>query len=270
VLFRSGGGQIHIGSSSIGGDLIIGGGTIRIDAPVRGDITIGGGEIYLNAPVSGNVRIRADQITLGPRANITGSFNYSSRNEAVLESGAVIQGETVFNKIEIRKGRHAFPGFAAILSVSLLIRLLMFFVGATVFAMIFKRYARELVEKAMAQPFREIGRGLITLIVLPVTSVLLLVTIIGIPLGILGLIAFAGLIAFLCIASPVVLGSMVHRWVFKPKDYKISWTTILLGVVLYLALDLIPFLGWILKLLVILLTFGALVNIKWSIAKHWR
>ena len=264
-----GGGQINLAGPSIAGDVALGGGSIRIDSPVTGSVKIGGGDVYINAPIGGNLNIQAEKITLGPKAIIAGDFSYSSSNEATLEEGAVVRGKTTFTEF---KGVDDIGkiGFIALLSLGLVTKFFLALVGAFALTLIFRRFSETLVRTAAARPFFEMGRGFIFLIMAPIASVILLFTVIGVPLGLLGLIAFVGSLLFVSIATPVVLGSMVYRFVFKGVDYEISWKTIFLGAALYALLGLIPIIGWLLKFAIILLTLGAALNIKWRALEDWR
>lgn len=268
-----GGGQIILSGKTIGGDAAIAGGTVRLDSEVKGNVKMAGGEIYLNAPVGGDVDIKADKLTLGPNADIRGNLKYEATKPAVIEEGGRVRGETTFSEL---KGRGGFNkemsaglifGFLSLVFIS---KFLMMLTAALVFGLVFRRYSKELVETAMANPLKELGRGIITFIVLPVLSVILLVTVIGIPFGVLGLLSFAMLFIFGAIITPVFLGSLVYKWASKESDYIINWKTILLGVVVYSILGLIPFLGWIAICVSVSIALGAALNIKWQVAKTWR
>jgi hypothetical protein len=264
----AGGGQIQLAGDRIGGDLAVGAGTLRLDSPVAGDAQIGGGDIYINASIAGNLEVQADKVTLGPEANVAGDFIYSSPRLAVIEDGAVIGGETSYT--ETKGKRMSKSGMAAIFSVALLVKVLMTFVGALAFTLVFKRYFGALLQRAVQSPLAHMGLGIVFLIVTPILSLVLLITVLGIPLGMLGLIGFAGALIFASLAAPVVLGSVVDKWMFKRHEYRITWVTVLIGVALYVLVGLIPFIGWIAKFLVFLVTIGAVLNVKWSIAKEWR
>jgi hypothetical protein len=134
----------------------------------------------------------------------------------------------------------------------------------------FRRYCSELAHLAATEALSGIGRGLVFFIITPVISVALLFTVVGIPLGSIGLLAYATAIIFVYLASPIVIGSVVHRWIFKPSAYVVSWKTILLGVIVYFLLDFIPFIGNFLQFGIMLLVLGAALKIKWDVAKEWR
>lgn len=264
-----GGGQVQITGAGVGGDLLVGGGVVRVDAPIKGNVHIGGGEIFLNAPVSGNVEFNGDKLTLGRLANIGGNLTYRAKKEAVMEEGAVVQGETKYEPWKNTRSGYK-TALPVILSIFVLGKFFALLTCSLLLGLFFRRYANELVQKAVAQPLLEIGRGFVTLIVLPAASVLLFVTLVGIPLGILGMVSFIGAIVFSLIAVPIVLGSVAQKWIFKGDHYEVSWKTILLGAVLYAILGIIPFIGWIIACGFMLLTLGAALKIKVDIVRSWR
>ena len=265
-----GGGQTSVTGAGVGGDVLWAGGMLRVDAPVGGNMQLAGGEVVINSHVRGNVSFKGQKLTLGKDAVIDGNLDYSAQKEATMEVGAVVKGQTNFEQLKNAPPKMSGKGIIAILSVLFLGKFLALLVFALALGLFFNRYSAVLVGNAVTQPLLEMGRGLIVLIVLPVVSVMLLVTLIGVPLGLLGLIAFATL---LLIASPlaaIILGSVLHKWMFKPAEYQIAWQTILLGAVVYTLLGLIPILGGIAKFVLVLLAIGSMMKIKWDIAKGWR
>ncbi|TSC51843.1 MAG: hypothetical protein LiPW41_790 [Parcubacteria group bacterium LiPW_41] len=265
-----GGGQITLSGKSVGGDVAIAGGTVRVDSEVKGKAKIAGGKIYINAPIDGNVDIKAENLTLGPNANIKGNLKYEATKPVTIEEGGKVSGETSFTEIKRNKGgRKDTNGVFGFFDFALLTKFVTLLVSSLVIGLIFTKYSKELVEKATANPLKELGRGIVTLIVLPILSIILLVTIIGIPFGIIGLLSFIILFVFASILTPLFLGSLVYRWISK-SEYIVNWKTILLGVVIYMLLGLIPFMGWIIICVSAAITLGAMLNIKWQVAKEWK
>lgn len=267
----AGGGQVTITGPGVGGDIIAGAGTLRIEAPVSGDVRIGGGSVFINAPIGGAVYFKGDKLELGANAKIGKDLTYSSPKEVTMADGATVAGTVNYTEStgkDVRAGRTAV--IAAVLSLALLAKLLMTFVCALIFGLLLKRYTRTLLERISDRPLLELRRGFATLVLLPVASILLLVTVVGIPFGALGLIGFAALMIFASIAAPIVLGSFVHSWFSKSKELRVTWLTILTGSVLYIVLTFIPVVGWIAKALLVFLVVGAASKIKWDIVKEWR
>lgn len=263
------GGQVNIGGAGVGGDVVVGSGVVRIDAPVRGSIKIGGGEVYINSSVGGDVNIEADKITLGPNTVIAGNFSYSANEEASMEEGAVVRGETAFTE---RSGFGSIgkAGIAALFSLWFIGKLFMSLAGALVLALVFRRYAKVLVETATTKPLLEVGRGLVFLIVTPIVSIILFTTVVGVLFGLLGMIALGGALLIVSMSAPILVGAVVHKLLFKPTEYQISWKTVVLGVAIYALIGIIPFVGAIVKLGIVLLVLGAIIKIKWNVLQDWR
>ena len=267
-----GGGQTQISGGGVGGDVLWGGGALQVTAPVGGNMRLSGGEVVINSRVRGNVEFKGGKLTLGKDAIIEGNLDYTAQSEAVLETGAVVRGKTTFE--QQKAATSTFPisttSILAILSVFILIKFLAMLAFALVLGLVFKRYTQTFVRNAMAQPLLEMGRGLIVLVVLPIASIIALVTLIGIPFGILGLLAFAILMLVSCAFASIVVGSLVHKWMFKSAEYQATWQTILLGVVVFTLLGSIPLVGSVAKFLLVLLALGSIMKIKWDVAKGWR
>lgn len=263
----TGGGQISILGSGIGGDAVIGGGNIRIDAPVAGNLLVGGGNVYINAPIGGNVKIEAEKITLGKNAVISGNLAYRSSEEMVKEAGAIVKGRVDFEPL-IKKSVSP-KIFAAVFSAFLLWKFFALLVCGLVIGLLLRRYSNEIVALAVKRPLLELGRGVITLIVMPVASIFLLITLVGIPFGIAGLLGFVIIMIFSWIITPIIIGSIVYRY-FSKKALEISWKTILLGVFLYMLLGFIPFIGSLARTLLILLSLGVISGLKLRVLKEWR
>lgn len=262
------GGQVTVAGEGVGGDATIGGGMVRLDAPVTGDVMVGGGNVYLNSTVDGDVVVDAETLTLGSEANIAGSLLYTASSELTQEDGAVVTGETVFNERTPSARPEPETVMAAGASAVILGQFLALLVSALLLGLIFNRFAVTLVQKATNRPFSSLGLGLVLLAALPVISVLLLMTLIGIPLGILGLISFVALMLVGWILVPIVLGSLLSNYFFKTGT-AVTWKTILLGAVVYSLLGLVPLLGWLVQILALFMTLGAIVVVKWEVAREW-
>lgn len=263
-------GQTSISGGGVGGDVLWAGGMLRVDAPVAGSMRLAGGEVVINARVRGNVEFKGTKLTLGKDAVIDGNLTYAAQAEATKEEGAVVKGQTAFEPQKSNAPEVSAKSIIAILSVLFFGKFLASLVFALALGLFFRRYALSLVGNVVAQPLLEAGRGLIVLIVLPIVSVILLVSLIGIPLGLLGLISFAALLLVACPLAAILTGSVVHKWIFKPSEYQVTWQTILLGVFIYTLLGLIPVIGSLAKFVLMLLALGSIIKMKWEVAQEWR
>ena len=267
-----GGGQITVGGPGVRGDTAIGGGTISINAPLAKNLTVRGGSVYIDAPIAGNVTIDATTLTLGSGAVITGDLTYKATKELTQEDGAVVRGQVHFEpKVQAAPtpapvSADAVFGFFAFAFIGKFLALL---VCALVIGLGLRRYSNDLVARATSRPLVELGRGLIAVAAIPVISVLLLVTLVGIPFGVLGLLGFVVLLIFSWILAPIVIGAWVYGY-FSKQPYEVSWKTILLGALIYTLFGLVPVVGGLLHALVCLLVLGAVVGFKTEIIRQWK
>lgn len=264
---RLAGGTIILGGK-IGGDLILGGGQVNISGDgILGDVIIGGGNVYINAPIGGNVMIEADKVTLGSLAVISGNLTYRATKELIKEEGAVVKGVIDF---KLRDNKSISSKFSTtIFSEVFLWEFLTLLACAFLIGLTLRRYNKEIIILTISQPFHLLGKGILTLIIFPLVFILLFVTLIGIPLGLLGLLGFIILLIFSWIMVPIILGSIIFRYFFK-KELEISWKTIFFGALIYSIIGIIPFLGVLLKMVLILITLGALITFKWRVIKEWK
>lgn len=261
------GGNVHI-SGKVGGDVLIAGGAVRLDAPVAGSVRIAGGDVTINSAIVGNVEVQSDKLTLGSGAKITGDLSYHAATKAQMDNGAIVSGETAYTpRVNVREGLK--QGVIAFLSLWFVLKFLMLLVGAMAFGLFFKKYWDELTKRSLAAPMPEFVTGLVTVIVLPIISAVLIATVVGMPLGFLGFLIFFAMMVFGGLIAPVILGNMLSIWLFK-KSGETSWKTILLGVVVFYIAGFIPFVGWLARTFFLLLAIGAALRFKWGIAKEWR
>lgn len=263
-----GGGQVTIGGLGIGGDVLMAGGSIRIDAPVAGAIRIAGGDVYINAPVGGDVVVEAGTLTLGSGAVIHGNVTYHSEKEMTKESGASVIGSVEWTP-RVRTempDRTTKGGILALLGVG---KFLMLFLSALVLGLGFKRYSVDVLRRVTERPFFEMGRGFIVLVVMPVLSVLLMMTLLGIPFGFILALGYIVLLLVAWIVSPIVVGSLAFKYLAK-RELEVNWKTILVGTIVYSLISIVPILGGIFCFILMLTTLGAMVALKQKIASEWR
>ncbi len=256
-----GGGNITISkSASVGGDLIIGGGTVNIEGPVAGNVLLGGGQIIINSKIGGQVKAKVNELKLGPQAEIAKNLIYSSPEEASMDEGAKILGEVDFKKLEVKKSS-AFKSrgmLFGILTLGFLIKILMGIAVGLVLVYIFRNMTERAIKESLAHFWANLGRGFATLILTPVAAIIILITVIGAWLA--GLIGLAYiLIVFLSLAlANIALGSWLIKVVKKRDKYLVNWQAVVLGVVALRIIVLIPFVGWLVGLIFMLIGLGTL------------
>jgi cytoskeletal protein CcmA (bactofilin family) len=262
----AGGGQITVTSPKIGGDVLMAAGTVHLSAPVSGSATIRGGSVVIDAPISGDLEVHAQSLTLGSHAVISGNLTYEAPKAATMETGASVKGKTVFTPIvDVSVGPEA---AFALLSVWILSVLASLIVSALIVRMLFRRYVVELGNAVLVKSWRALGVGFVALVVIPAAGFVMMLTVVGIPLGMLTFVSYAALLVFSWMMAPIVIGAFIEKWWYE-RSPQMPWQVIVYGAIAYSLIGILPIIGGIFKFVVILITLGSVIEKKWEIAAEW-
>lgn len=266
------GGSVVIPSDvTIGKDLVVVGGQVSLDGTVAGNARIIGGTAVINGHIAGNIYARIDDtITVNKNAVIGGTLEYSARKAEALkvQEGASLAGEPVFKKREIPQPIKPQKFFAAAAGMFIFIKLASFIVAALVAIKLFKRFSDSVVEGSVRDPLRALGYGFVALITIPVASILLLITVIGVPLAGMSMLVYGLLTLLACIYAGIVVGAWGNKLIRKTERAEITWQNAAGGVVLLTVIKFIPVIGWIAGFLAFLVTFGSIAEIAHK--KFWK
>jgi len=260
------GGQVTL-SGPIGGDVVVAGGSVRIEGAVEGSVRTWGSSIVIDAPIGGSVESESEKLVLGERALIAGPLSYRAVSPSDIPDDAVLGPVTYEKRTDIRDA--AQKGLIAFVSLWLVAKFLMTVGCALIIGLYFEKYSRELGKRVFLQPVPEFVAGLVAMISLPIISLLFILSIIGMPLGIIGLMVSAGILLYGHVIAPIIVGSLMNVWLFK-RPMEVTWKTVLMGSVAFYAIGLVPVVGFIARTFFILLSVGAALRMKWDIAKEWR
>ncbi len=255
------GGQVRVESTaSIAGDVLVGGGRVVFDGPVQGNVRVYGGQVDIESIVNGSVEAAADKLVIGPRARIRGDLIYRAPQRAVIANSAVIDGKTIYKetkdfaamgKTSVREAVTAFLG------LWLILKFIMTLLIALIIALLFGNLAHELVYRVVHEPWWTVLMGFVLLVSLPVATLLICMTIVGIPIGILALLMYAFFILLSIPLASLICGVWAIKLIKKESTIAVTWQAAVLGALIYTVLGFIPILGWVVKLLFVLAALGA-------------
>jgi len=239
--------------SVIGRDIYFGCGEARLGGEIWGEAKGESGIIQLSGLVGKSAKFHAGQINLHPNAKIRGNLEYSARNLDI-QQGAVVEGKV--NKIPARKESNKW------LSWNFYIVELVCLFGAIVVGMVLIRLFPEMTSRVTRQVreyWKSLGMGFIVLICSPVLVIIMAITLIGIPLSIIILIIYLLFLYIGQIFVSIVVGQEILR-----SNEKYPFRALILGMVIYTVLCTVPFIGWLIKILIVILGFGAvyMVSVK--------
>lgn len=238
----------------VGGDVSVGAGTLEVTETARigGNVDAGAGYASFDGPVDGDVTVGAETVVLGPNARIGGDLRYDAttlnRDPAATVDGSVVR--------EVRGERGAFDGATVVGTVlqavyGLLANLL--FGAMLLFA--FPDFSAGVASRVGTSPVRTGGVGLLALVGVPIVLVFLVVTLVGIPLAVVGAVAFAGVVWAGLVYGQFAVGVRALAAV----DRENRWLALVVGLVGFALLGAVPVLGGLLELGALLLGLGALV-----------
>ncbi|MBD3164188.1 hypothetical protein GF323_03245 [Candidatus Woesearchaeota archaeon] len=242
------GGDIKIREGTVvNGDAAVTGGSINIKGSYNRNLKVAAGMIDLDAVVAGNVELEAGSIRISRDTQINGNLTYTLDRELDIPEGQV-KGSVKRLEPERKAYNYAssiFFKFAAFIGL--------LFIGLVWIAIM--PHFFENTEKALSQKYwKSTLWGLIFLVVVPAALILIMLTIVGIPIAVLGFILY-GLSVYL---SRVVFA----RWLGGRLYKRGRFLKFIIGLVLLSILVWIPFIGWLLHIFAVMAGIGAVTQIK--------
>jgi hypothetical protein len=223
-------GRVQVSEDETVGGVVIFDGPARVDGVVEGDVVAFNGRITVTGTVEGDVVAFNGRAVVEQGAQIGGDVE--SRTRALVSPGADVQGEVGGLDFRFVDDAIAAARFGVWLAISVSALLL-----ALVFVLLFPRGADSVALAGVSRTGASIGWGVALFFGIPIVSVLLLVTLVGIPLGIGLLLAIAPLYSLGYTIAAYFLG---RRIVGPPRSRVLA---ALAGVAILRAVALVPILG---------------------------
>ena len=266
-LYASGGNITLSNAAAVADAATLYGGNVNIEGKINGPLTVYAQKVILNAEVARDVEINAEEIELGPRAKLGAALRYPSdaqfkTAEGVIIGGAVTRGDSMNGRRDTHPDREwhgemmgtgpswagTAASFIALLATSLL------------FLLVFTGFAQRASQRIRTSPWPALGAGTAVLLGTPMLAVALMITLIGIPLGIALMMLFPLLLLMGCVVGVFSISQRVQRIIQKdtPKATiaaRLGFFALTLLVVLLLSS--VPFIGSLILVAIMLLGTGA-------------
>jgi len=260
------GGQITVApGADIKKDSYIIGGNIVVDGHLGQYLVIKGGTVEINGAIDGSVKVTAsEKLVIGNKAVIGGTLDYSAPQKAEIKDGAKINGAVTYKQyVAPKTGVKAKGAF----SFWMLAKGLMMLLAAVVVSLLLRRQTQTAVRFAISNFGKELLRGFIVLVVLPIAIIISFITVFGSMLGGAALLLYITMAIFGTIISPIILGALLSKYIFKQESFQGDWKSAIIGSIVLAALCFIPYAGGIICFVFFLVAFGTLFNFLY---KHFR
>ena len=279
----------------VGPDVIIGmdanlfAGNVVFQGDVKGGVKIHADNATFSGKVAGDLQFEGDSLTISPDAVIGGDLIYCSPEKAEIGRPASIAGQikwtpcerdkkedkgTSFGKVFMWLASHRgyflsltlfsliffifaaipFPSFLAAIGLSIT-----FLLSGNIFILFSKNLSRKTELVLSKKMFPSMGVGFVVLLLSPIATIVLLLTIFAAPLGAililtLGVACFAG-----CVYAALFIGRKICRLLKIGSRSTTGYLCYSIGIVIVLMLSLIPIFGYVLMMLVTMMGLGGLV-----------
>ncbi|NQT31751.1 MAG: hypothetical protein HQ588_05395 [Deltaproteobacteria bacterium] len=252
------GGTLSLTSAAnVGNDLVLGAGQVNVYSPVSGDIIGGGGDIILSSTVGGNVKLGVDNLTLLSTASIEGNLLYTGENEADIQPGARIAGTTAYKPAPMDQKPEGGMGI-----VGKIVGFLMALALGVVLVLIAPRRLTALTEAVRTKPWHSLGWGAVLLVVTPIAAVIICITVVGVPIGLIALALYGIAIYISQIFIGLLLGRLIlgaFKGVGPVEKRGILIGALALGLFILTLLKMIPYAGFFIGLAAVLFGLGAIL-----------
>lgn len=245
--------------ADIGGDVTALGGELTLDGKIGKGLKGSVGTLIISGIVNGDVSVKADKIILMPTAQILGDFKYKSKKQAKIESGASVSGQTFWTKEEAKKEKKPKDIFTLKSVITEILFLLALMITGIVLTLIFKKKAYQAKKAVTASFLKSLGWGFVFMVCIPIAIIILIVTILGIPIAIISLFAYAVLIYIAKIPVATALGEKMIKAFGKQGEPSLIGS-MLLGLIVLTILLNIPYLEWLIYFIVLFTGFGAILT----------
>jgi cytoskeletal protein CcmA (bactofilin family) len=287
-------GQVIFGQSftlksgdSMDGDLLVFGGAAMIEegATVNGSVVLFGGNLTVNGTVNGDVAVTGGAAFLGPAAHISGNLTTVAasldRSEGSSVDGQIYNTATSWStngengtdtqplipavpaippvKFEFKPLVSVLNGFGQSLGIAILAMLLMLFLAP---------HADRVAHAIIAQPLTAGGLGLLTVVVAPIAIILSVITLVGIPLALIIVIALVAAGVFGWIAIGYEIGQRFTRAIHQNwhPAFSAGLGTFALTLVaeVLTGIPVLNCVGWLVPFLLSMAALGAIIMTRFG------
>lgn len=246
--------------SKIGGDLTLGAQAATLSGIIGRDIAGSAQSVRISGTVGRDIRLEVDKLALSSTAKINGDLTYTSNTDATVEQGSVITGAAVRNQPTQESKPAAQNSFLAALVAELYWFIALLLMGVAV--MLFKpRLLARTAERIRVEPGAVVGWGLLGVLAPPLVILLLMITLVGLPLALLVGVVWAAMLLLSVMLTGHAVGRLLLDLIkLKANEGWQQFLGLMLGLLVLLALSLIPFVGPAAKVLAIVFGVGSLLS----------
>ncbi|HXQ32018.1 MAG TPA: polymer-forming cytoskeletal protein [Steroidobacteraceae bacterium] len=236
--------------------------TVTLAGTVEGPVQIAARDVAINGLITGDVEVSARRVEIGPQALIGGRVRYHGNTAPQVAPGAQIGGG--LEKLSTRAAHFGWhdrarratseAGHGLWFGGSFMIGILMLLIGPA-----FMSDTSGIARREWAQ---SLGLGFLVLVMVPVVVLMLFITLIGIPVGLVAIAVYAAVLMLGYVCGATAVGDLALERLAPTRSALVGWRILaLLGALAALAiLRHVPLVGSLAVFAVFLGGVGALTQ----------
>lgn len=237
-------------TGKVGEDITIGSNDTTLKGSVGRDVIAGVESLMLAGTVGRNVSSQSNNTKLTSDARVGGNFTYTSHKMFDQAGGAMVSGTVTRNDPPVDESTES--TFGEMLS-GWLYWLIAYSLVVLALILLFPRMFQTVTDRAIPTPWWALLAGFGAMLAMPLVLIVLAITFIGLPLMIVALILWIGIL----LLSGPVFGYYVGRLVFRNQAHPVP--TMLGGSAIVVIASFVPYLNILVCIATIWLGSGMLV-----------
>jgi hypothetical protein len=251
--------------AKIGHDARIASGTLEIQGAITGNLRAAARRIVISGSIGGKADLKAKDIVIASGARLGGEVIARSPTKPQIAPGATIVGSVreIPTKVDIPDASQFGKGLAKIAIVAALAFGLGVLMLGGILQLALPQFLAISVAQLRAEPWPNLGYGLVWALVVPAIAASLFAIVIGAPTAFVIMAAFIVLSALAIVTAGAAIGTWLRErrsgaGVSPGIGERIGWT--MLGLLIVLVAAAVPFVGWIVVVLLGLASLGAVTR----------
>jgi hypothetical protein len=248
------GGAVSIAPEArIGGRAWLAGGEVDVQGRVARSVRAAGRVVRIGGEIDGDVTLAAVEVQILPTARVRGALVYRSPREAIVAPGAQIAGGTRHETARWPSPQRAVRAIGLVIAVATLGGLA---VAGVALALLLPGLAASSARAISSAPWTSLAVGFAVLVATPAAATVLVATLLGAPLGIVLAALYAVTLILGLLVGVTWVGAPVTRLFRHDPSPGRVMLSVLIGLVVVAALQLIPVVGAAILMLLLILGIG--------------
>lgn len=220
-------------TASIGGDVTLGSADGNLSGTIGRDIAAGGGNLVIANAVGRDIKGNIENLRLSSGARVQGNIDFTSSKDLEKANGAIVAGKVTRTEASKEESK---GGFEIKWFIYCLLALL---TAAMALTLLFPRMLHNVTSRAFPRPWKALFTGFVASLAVPVFLIVIAITVVGLPLAIMGGLVW---LAVAMLSGPI-FGYYLGRIILKKSRQPLL--IMLVGASALVLLYFIPIIGLI-------------------------